>query len=276
MAKVIIFGGGDGGGIRITPNGIKPIPPFGPPFLFQIRALNELAHAFYRMREKDSVRLLGDVITKLTGAVLTQLEAQVGEIDADNGLIYQGMSGGFSCGSTGKPPIPFPWPVDPRRTVVDMVSRGILDTQTISFLEQAADHKVDVFTVAQNPRAAASRIGVNLTPEVEQSLLTLNLDKSKIENPIDKEIIEFYLKVVHDGRYIADWVVDPAMVSERLKLKVSQLALDRVFDIRDFGLQQVGSSLPAYAVAVVIVIVIIAWTHEVELPVIDRSGIAKL
>lgn len=277
MAKVILFGGGDGGGIRITPHGVEPIPPFDPALRFQLRALNSLARAVKSMPEKEGNRLLGGVITKLSGAVLTQLEALVGEIDADSGLIYQDEDGGFTCGSAGKPPIPFPWPVDPRKTVEDLVSRGVISSPVISFLQQAAERKLDLFTVARDPQAAAKKIGVNLTSEVELSLRAFNPEKAKIEDPVDQEVVDFYQKVVRDGRFIADWIVNPATVAERLKVKVSQQALDRIVDSRDFGLRQPGGSVmsPA-AVAVAVAIVIVLWSREVELPVIDRSGIVKL
>lgn len=276
-AKVILFGGGDGGGIRITSSGTEPIPPFDPALRLQLQALNALARAGQLMPEKECTRLLGGVTTKLMGAVLTQVEVLVGEIDGDNGLVYQDEDGGFTCGSTGKPPIPFPWPVDPRKTVEDVVSRGIIDAPTINFLEQAAKHKLDVFSVARDPRKAAEKIGVSLTPEVEQSLLTLGLDKVKVEDRLDKEVIKFYKKVVHDGRFINEWIVNPAVVAKRLKVKVSRPALDRIIATRDFGQMQPGGSVMSpYAVAVVIAIVIVVWSNEMDLPVIDRSGIRKL
>lgn len=277
-AKVILFGGGDGGGIRITPSGAEPIPPFNPALRLQLRALNALTRAEQLMSEKEeSVRLLSGVTTKLLGAVLTQVEALIGEIDGDNGLVYQDEDGGFTCGSTGKPPIPFPWPVDPRKAVADFISRGIVDVQTIGFLEQALKHKLDVFSVAQDPKAAAKKMGVSLSPKVERSLLALGLDKAKVEDPVDNEVIDFYKKVIHDGRFINDWVVKPDTVAKRLNLEVSQKALDRIIATRDFGLRQpVGSVMSPAAVAVAVAIVIVLWDHEVDLPVIDRSGISKL
>lgn len=277
MAKVILFGGGDGGGIRLTANGVEPIPPFDPALRLQLRALNGLARATRFMPEKDSARLLGSVVTKLSGTVLNQLEALVGEIDADNGLIYQDEGGGFSCGSTGKPPIPFPFPVDPRKAVADLLARGVLNAPTLNFLQQAADHKLDVFTVARDPQAAAKKIGVSLATEVERDLLAFNLDKVKVENPVDREVIDFYQKAVRDGRFIAEWFVSPAAVAERLKLKVSQPALERILTTRDFGLLQPGGTVMSpYAVAVAIAIVIVVSRNEFDLPVNDRSGILKL
>jgi len=42
MAKVILFGGGDGGGIIIGPEGIKPIPPWNPDMAHGLRAIASL------------------------------------------------------------------------------------------------------------------------------------------------------------------------------------------------------------------------------------------
>lgn len=92
---------GDGGGPRITSKGEGSLSLFDPSLRYQFRALNYLFKAGQRMPEKVSGRRLGKTITKLTGAVLTQLEAIVGEIASDNGLVYYSHEGGFSCGSTG-------------------------------------------------------------------------------------------------------------------------------------------------------------------------------
>lgn len=45
MARVILFGGGDGGGLIIGPNGVRPIPPFDPVLLKQIKAISQLTQA---------------------------------------------------------------------------------------------------------------------------------------------------------------------------------------------------------------------------------------
>jgi hypothetical protein len=279
MAKVILFGGGDGGGIRITPKGVEPIPPFDPSIRHQLRALNQLVRAGRLLPEKASNRLLGGIIGKLTGAVLIQLEGLLGEIDADNGLIYQDDDGGFTCGSTGKPPIPFPFPVDPRRTVQELVSRGVLNAPTLAFLEQAARQKFDVFAVARDPQAAAEKLGISLAPEVEQSLKALKLDTTQIEDKTDRAVVEFYSKVVADGRFISEWAISPEVVATRLKVAVPRDVIERIIATRDSGLIRPlgpGGVMSPAAVAVVVAIVIVLWDREANLPVVDRSGLTKL
>lgn len=110
----ILFGGGDAGGILITDHGIEPIPPLEQPLRYQLRALSSLIHAERLLHRKESTRMMATLITELAGTVMTQLEAIVGVVDTDNGVIFQDDGGGFVCGLTGKQPIPLPWPVNRR------------------------------------------------------------------------------------------------------------------------------------------------------------------
>lgn len=279
MSKVILFGGGDGGGLIIGPNGVKPIPPWDPSLRLQLRALNQLVRADTLAPKKEVVKALRGTISKLTGAVLTQIETLAGELDADVGLVYQDGEGGFSCGSTGRPPIPFPWPVDPLKTIGELFSRGLLNAQSLSFLEQAAQAKMDVFTVARDPEAAAKKLGVQLTDEVSESLAALNLGEAEIADEVDNQVLQFYRKVVADGRYITDWSSNPSIVAERLKLKISPEVHERITEIRDrgaFGRLGPGAVMSPAVVAIAIAVVIVVSRRELDLPVLDMSGIKKL
>lgn len=278
MAKVILFGGGDGGGIRIGESGVEPIPPFDPKLRYQLRALSDLVRSSQLMhRSRD--RKLASIIKELTSSVLGHVESAVGELDRDNGLVYQDDDGGFTCGSSGKPPLPFPWPVDPRRTVDELLARGTLDRATLEFLEVAARHKLDVFTVAKDPEAVARKIGVDLPPEVASSLQALRLNADELEDELDREVVDFYQKVVVDGRYVSDWAVRPEVVAGKLDVQVSAKALQRIAEVRDGGVTgplNPGGVMSPAAVAVAVAIVIVLWSREATLPVLDRSGIAKL
>lgn len=276
MAKVILFGGGDGGGIVIGPDGVQPIPPFDPSLVKQLRAINQLAWAM--RTAKSSERSLIKYTGKLTGVVLKQIERIVGEIDAENGLVFQSDDGGFTCGSTGKPPIPFPFPVDPRVTVSSLLDKGILNSATIQFFEKASTKKIDIFKAARDPINTARKIGLELTPEIESNLAELNLEKNSPSDDTGKEVIKLYKKVVTDGRYISEWVRNPKIVADKLKVSVSEEAIAQIVNIRDQGMLggfNPGTVMSPYAVAVVVAIVIVVWTREFELPVKDYSGIAN-
>ena len=109
MAHVILFGGGDGGGIIIGPDGIKPIPPWTPRLQLQLRAISALAHVAKVKTAKVVVsRELTPLLTKLTADAMGQIATTVGR--GTHSVVYLDDDGdGFTCGTPpGKPPIPFP------------------------------------------------------------------------------------------------------------------------------------------------------------------------
>jgi hypothetical protein len=109
VAHVILFGGGDGGGIIIGPEGIKPIPPWTPRLQRQLRAVSALAQV-----AKDKTagvvvsRELAPLLTKLTADAMKQVAAIAGK--GEHSVVYvDDDGGGFTCGTPPtKPPIPFP------------------------------------------------------------------------------------------------------------------------------------------------------------------------
>lgn len=109
---LILFGGGDGGGIYVGADGkIHRIPPWNPEVLLQLRAVNALVgvgtlsdtgltHEVTALAERLSTKVIPQV-TKLAGA----------QHLGDNSIAFFDADGGFVCGSTGKHPIPVPRPV---------------------------------------------------------------------------------------------------------------------------------------------------------------------
>ena len=109
MGKVILFGGGDGGGLVITKDGVKPLPPFEPFVLAQIKAVAHLATAAGAPGVARGE--LTDVATRLAGIAFERIEEVAGPLDREAGLIVAMEDGdGFVCGSTGLPPVPIPRP----------------------------------------------------------------------------------------------------------------------------------------------------------------------
>ena len=105
MAKVILFGGGDGGGIIIGPDGIKPIPPWTPRVQRQLRAVSALAHV---AKDKPAGVAVNPFLTKLTASALKPVSKTVGA--GEHSVVFlDDDGGGFTCGTPPKkPPIPFP------------------------------------------------------------------------------------------------------------------------------------------------------------------------
>jgi hypothetical protein len=105
---VILFGGGDGGGIIITANGIRRIPPYDPPILHALKGARHLAQAASR---KGAVAGdLGGVATRVAAGALEQVQKSAGSFDRAGEIVFLDEDGGFVCGSVGKPPIPIPFP----------------------------------------------------------------------------------------------------------------------------------------------------------------------
>ena len=108
MGHVILFGGGDGGGFIITANGIKPIPPWTPKLAQQLRAVSALARVSKdRPAGVVAGREFTPLLEKLSVDAIGQVATQAGA--GEHSFVYvDDDGGGFRCGSTGKPPIPFP------------------------------------------------------------------------------------------------------------------------------------------------------------------------
>ena len=99
MEIVILFGGGDAGGIIITAHGIKRIPPFGPEVLRGLQAANKLSHL-------PEARELGDVTARLSRNVLANVAKATGVANATAVLLAEDDDV-FVCGNGLKPgPIP--------------------------------------------------------------------------------------------------------------------------------------------------------------------------
>ena len=105
---MILFGGGDGGGIIIDAKGIHRIPPYDPGILLQLKA----ASALVGVNALHNAKLSQDATTiaeQLTTAVIPQLTKTAGATTlGDNSVAFIDDDGGFVCGSTGKKPIPIP------------------------------------------------------------------------------------------------------------------------------------------------------------------------
>ena len=102
---IILFGGGDGGGIYIHNGKVEIIPPFGPDVLDLLRTITLLLR---------SATHLGTAVAKEVGATamrLTQEVMKAGVVvvgGSPKDFAFVDEDGGFFCGSTGKHLIPFP------------------------------------------------------------------------------------------------------------------------------------------------------------------------
>ncbi|MFN8463903.1 MAG: hypothetical protein U0X20_00070 [Caldilineaceae bacterium] len=276
MAFVILFGGGDAGGLIITPTGVRPIPPFDPSIKLQLRGVSALVQALERMPDAEMGRKLAPLLQNVTNLAIEQVEQTVGPLEGENALIYQDDDGGFTCGSTGLPPIPFPWPPMSIPPVKDLIDRGLVDMNLVGFLREAQAKGVKLTDVFERSAEVAKELNLPLSKRAQEDLQLLAPSRlDEIQDPADKEIVQFFQKVAEDGRYLSTWATRPYQVSQSLDVQLSDAALNRIIaggaSVSFLGPGAVQNPV-AVAVAVGIVIMLVDRPADV---VLDRSGLAK-
>lgn len=106
---LILFGGGDGGGISVDGNGkVQRIPPWNPETMLQLKAVSALV-GVATVNEAAVTKEAGALAERLSTKVIPQLAKSAGTTQlGDNSIAFVDEDGGFVCGSTGKHPIPIP------------------------------------------------------------------------------------------------------------------------------------------------------------------------
>ena len=98
MQIVILFGGGDAGGIIIDENGVHPIPPFDPGYRIALGALAKLAQVASHAQFSGVAREIHGFLPALTSAVVAGIGKQVG--GGENiALVSMEDDGVFTCGT---------------------------------------------------------------------------------------------------------------------------------------------------------------------------------
>jgi hypothetical protein len=105
MAYVVLFGGGDAGGVILTEHGIKPIPPWNPYGLGQLRALSALVAARAAAGRRKADKALDGIIETLTRSVMDAANEDFGSL-GNGGILFADEEDGVYCGSTGPVHVP--------------------------------------------------------------------------------------------------------------------------------------------------------------------------
>ncbi len=274
MAKLILFGGGDGGGLIIGPNGVRPIPPFDPVMRLQLRGLSALLNGIGRM-SGNPAREMGKLLNQVSNLLVIEFEEIVGPLEGENSLVYQDEDGGFTCGSTGKPPLPFRWPPQEMPSVNDLIAAGVFEHQFIDYIRVAGEQKIAVRDVLEEPAAIATQLGMELSERTIQDLQRLAPSQlDKIEDPVDREVVQFFQKVVEDGRFLSTWATRPYEVAQHLKAGISASAIERILTCGASALTGSGERTSPVLVAVAIAVVIVVY-EEPRSTITDSSGLAK-
>lgn len=106
---LILFGGGDGGGIYVGADGkVHRIPPWTPDIQVQLKAVNALV-ALENAHETALTKEATALAERLSTKVIPQITKTIGTPQlGDTSVAFVDGDDGFVCGSTGKHPIPVP------------------------------------------------------------------------------------------------------------------------------------------------------------------------
>lgn len=121
---------------------------------------------------------------------------------------------------------------------------------------------------------------ISSSSEVEAgygSMLQQVEGKLDITKGAAKEALDFYNRVVVDGRYINEMLEKPDAVAERLGLKISDEAKKSFQTISQAG--KVGSvmnPIEVVAIAVAVTVVIVKGSDPMEEIVINESGMIRM
>jgi hypothetical protein len=279
MAMVILFGGGDGGGLYITASGVRPIPPFDPFLRRELKGLASLVSATAQPGG-DAERELAQLVNKLSNVAIGQIEAAVGPLDGDVGLVYMDEDGGFRCGSTGKPPVPIPWPPRQMPSFHDLVETGALDQQVVSLVDAATRKGTDVISLLEEPEKTAAELGLSLSERAAGDLRAIAPSRlTEFRDPVDREVVEYFHSVLRDGTRLADWTTRPTEVAKAVGVELSAAAVDRVLAVAGSGSRlDPGTVQNPVAIAVVVGVVIMLVDRPADLEhlaVRDRSRRVK-
>lgn len=274
MAQLILFGGGVEGGLLIGTHGVRPIPPFNPDILLQLRGLSALLNGSGGT-PAESVNEMATLSNRLSNLIFAEVEGIVGPLEGDHSLIYQSEQGGFHCGSTGKAPVAYPWP--PRRvpSIQNLIAAGVLERELIDFMEAAIEQKVDILEVLENPSDAADKLGIRLSARSVSDLHRLAPSQLlKMEDPVTREVAEFFYAVAKDGRFLSTWAIRPYAVAAELKVTLSELAMDRMLSFGDHG-APAAIKTDTLAISILICVVVCIVMVPAGPRITDSSGVEK-
>lgn len=288
MKTVVIFEGGNSGSLLITDNGVRPIPPFEADIRLMLKSASAMVNSLSASSNPTIRGKKAKLALSLSNLAITEVENVVGALEGEQCLIYQDEDGGFTCGSTGKPPLPITWPPTVLPSLPSLISSGVIEKDLIELLQGAKAAKVPYTKVFEKPVDMAKKFGVSISDKTAKDLKILapsNL--SKIKEPTDREIIKFFHKVIDDGRFDDDWLKRPAEVAKELKVRLSEPALERIITggaAAEFGLRgginafaDVGVCVAVVTAGDVIIIAVVAIASgSIEDIIRDRSGIEKI
>ncbi len=285
MRTVVLFNAGESGGLMITDSGVRPLLPFEQGTLEVLKSAAAMVKATKLTPSADVSHKTESLATRLANLAVEQVEDIVGPLDAEQALVFQADGGGFVCGSSGKPPVPLPWPAPVLPSVQELLAAGVIEPDLVEVVQRARQQGVPLEDIFENPAQAASAVGVALSEKGASDLRALApTTVAELANDTDREIVRLFYAVAKDGRYVGTWFQRPYETARELQVDLSDAALERL--AMGGGGALYGAAKPngsyicagiAWAgVCIAVGIVAAAAPGPVDELVVDRSGLQKL
>jgi hypothetical protein len=143
----------------------------------------------------------------------------------------------------------------------------------VDFLQQAHAKGIRLIEAFEHPDRVASSFGMQLSAQTIKDLhLLAPSNIGQIQDPIEREIAQYFHKVVDEGTHLQNWATRPFEVSRALGVNLSDNALDRVMaGGSSVSLLGPGAVMNPVAVAIAVGIVIMLVDKPGD-RIIDRSG----
>lgn len=280
---VVLFDGGDNGGILISGRGVRPIPAFDPGLRRTLKSVSMLLEAIGLTRDQASARKLSKQAVGLCNLAIEQVEEVLGPLNPDRAIVYQSGDGGFACGALGKPPLAFAWPPSARPSVADLISTGAIGADFVELLRRATDQKIDLLEVFERPKDVARSLGVVLSEKTATDLNVLAASRlHEIGDDVDREICGLLHVVARHGGLWESWLERPNEVASGLGIKLSDEAIERISNRGATLTYGPTAAIPLWAVVPIAVVGVaaVAYAHYAEhkaAPIVmDRSGREKI
>ena len=284
MSTVILFGGGDGGGLFIGANGVRPIPPFDPSVLLTLQATARVVTAAAKAKHETLKRKLGKEANLLSNLSVELVESVVGPLDSGRAIVFQDDDGGFTCGSNGKPPVPIPWPPSQLPTAGELIAAGVIEPEVVDLVRRANAQGIKYLDIFEKPNEVAAKVGIKLSERSAHSLSLVSPAKvAQIKDPTEREVMGFFLKVAQDGQYLDTWFTYPHEVAGKLGLSVSESAIEKILagggiignPAADDGSSAIAAGI-AWGVVCIVIGIVCGETSPINEIVVDVSGMQKI
>jgi len=283
MQTIIVPNGGDGGALLVTLTTAVPVALSDPAVRDALRATSHLAHAMLVARDDRMRNRFAKMAVGSANLAVELIEAAFGPLDQDRAIVYQGTDNGFTCGSNGKPPIPFPWPAKNIGTIDDLMRSRVVAPDIIDLVRQAKAQGSDLGLLVEAPQRLAEQLGVSLSEKSAADLALLSPDAiGRIKDPVQREAIGLFHAVLKDGRFTDTWFERPYEVARELNINISEAALLRSIavvntdtDMAGFG-AHIAVGIVWAGVCIAVGTAFVGQMNPIDSLIEDRSGVAKL